>query len=79
MCLCRYSKNLIITICYRLPSCAIKGLNRFLENIFKKANTENKLCFVAGDFNLNCSDYNKNFEQKFERFTIEFLHMVTFL
>ena len=56
------SKNLIITLCYRPPSGAIKGLNSFLENIFRKANTENKLCFVAGDFNLNCLDYDKNLE-----------------
>ena len=52
------SKNLIITLCYRLPSGAIKGLKSFLENVFQKANTENKLCFVAGDFNLNCLDFN---------------------
>ena len=56
------SKNLIITCCYRPPGGAIKGLNSFLGNVFKKANTGNKLCFVAGDFNLNCSDYNKNLE-----------------
>ena len=34
---------LIITLCYRPPISAIKGLNSFLENVFKKANTENKL------------------------------------
>ena len=51
---------MIITLCYKPPSGAIKGLNNFLENVFKKANTENKLGFVAGDFNLNCLDYNKN-------------------
>ena len=45
------SKNFIITCCYRPPRGAIKRLNSFLENVFKKANTENKLCFVAGDFN----------------------------
>ena len=56
------SKNLIITLCYRPPSGAVKGLNSFLENVFKKANTGNKLCFVAGDFNLNCLDYNKKLE-----------------
>ena len=33
------SKNLIITLCYRQPSGAIKGLNSFFENVFKKANT----------------------------------------
>ena len=34
---------MIISCCYRSPSGAIKGLNSFLENVFKKANTENKL------------------------------------
>ena len=41
---------------------AIKGLASFLEKFFKKVNAENKLCFVAADFNLNCLDYNKNLE-----------------
>ena len=49
-----YLQNFLITCCYRLPSGAIKGLNSYIENIFKKANTKNKLCFVFGDFNLNC-------------------------
>ena len=53
---------MIITPCYKLLSGANKQLNSFLENVFKKANTKNKLCFVAGDFNLNCLDYNKNLE-----------------
>ena len=37
------SKDLLITCCYRPPSGAIKGLNNYLENVFKKANTENVL------------------------------------
>ena len=37
------SKDLLITCCYRPPSGAIKGLNSYLENVFKKANTENVL------------------------------------
>ena len=53
------SKNVIITCYYRPPSGAIKGLNSFLENVFIKANTENKLCFVSGDVKLNRLDYCK--------------------
>ena len=53
---------MIITCCYRLPSGAIKGIHSFLENVFKKANTEKKLYFIAGDFNLNSLDYNKDLE-----------------
>ena len=56
------SKYLLILCCYRPPSGAIKWLNSFSENVFKKANTENKLCIVVGDFNVNCLDYNKNLE-----------------
>ena len=56
------SKHLINTLYYRPSSGVIKGLNSFLENVFKKANAENKLCFVGGEFNLNCLDYNKNLE-----------------
>ena len=54
------SKNLIITCCYRLPSGAIKGIltfsKMFLKTLIQKIN------LVAGYFNLNCLDYNKNFE-----------------
>ena len=53
---------MLITCCYRPPSGAIKGLSSFLENIFKKVNTKNKLCFVVGDFNLNSLDYNEKLE-----------------
>ena len=56
------SKYLLILCCYRPPSGAIKGLNSFSENVFKKANTENKLCIVVGDFNVNCLNYNENLE-----------------
>ena len=71
------SKNLLVTCCYRPPSGANKGLNSYLENIFKKANTKNKLCFAVSDFNLNYLDYNENFEIR--TFYNEFLHIVAFL
>ena len=53
---------MIITCCFRPPRGAIKGLNSLLEIIFKKANTESKICFVAGDFNLDCLHYKKNLD-----------------
>ena len=58
------SKKLLITCCYRPPRGAIKEFNNYLENVFKTANTENKLCFAVGDFNLNCLDYNENLESR---------------
>ena len=68
------SKNVSITCFCRHPSGAIIGLNSFLENVLKKANTKTKLSLVAGDFNLNCLDYNKNLELR--TCIIEFLYMV---
>ena len=53
---------MLITCCYRPTSSAIIGLNSFLEYVFKKANTENKPCFVVDALNLNCLDYNENLE-----------------
>ena len=55
-------QNLVITCCYRPPGRAIKGLNSYLENVFKKANTESKLYFIVVNFNVNCLDYNENLE-----------------
>ena len=40
------SKNLLITCCYRTACGAIKGINSFLENVFKKANTENEFVLL---------------------------------
>ena len=68
------SKNVSITCFCRQPSGAIIELNSFLENVFKKANTKTKLSLVAGDFNLNCLDYNKNLELR--TCIIGFLYMV---
>ena len=50
------SKNLLIICCHRTPSGAIKRINSYLENVFKKANIENRLCFIVDNFNLNCLD-----------------------
>ena len=77
------SKNLVIICCYRPPCGAIRGLNSFLEKFFKMANAENRLCFVVGDFNLNCLKPQKKKKKKkkkkiFKCFTIKFLHMVAF-
>ena len=60
----KISKNLLITCRYRPPISAIKGLYSYLENVFKKANTKNKLYFVVDNFDLNCLDYNENLENR---------------
>ena len=59
-----YNTNvcIIVPCWYKSPSGAIKGLNSYLENVFKKANTENKLCFVVGNFSLKRLHYNESLQ-----------------
>ena len=40
----------------------LKGLNNYLENVFKKANTGNKIYFVISNFNLSRLDYIENLD-----------------
>ena len=56
------SKKLLFIFFCRPPCSTIRRLNGFIENVFKKSIKENKLCFVVGDFSLNCLYYNKNLE-----------------
>ena len=40
----------------------LMDLIAILKNVFKKANTETKLYFAVGYFDLNCLNYNENLE-----------------
>ena len=51
---------MLITCCYRPLSGVVKQLNSYLEYVFKKTNTGNKLYFVVVDVNQNCLHYNTN-------------------
>ena len=59
---CKSSRNVLIACCYRPPSGVIKGLNRYLQNVFIKVNTENKFYFVISNINLYCLEYKENLE-----------------
>ena len=59
---CKSSRNVLIACCYRTPSCVIKWLNRYLQNVFIKVNTENKFYFVISNINLYCLEYKENLE-----------------
>lgn len=56
------SKSLLITCSYRPPNGANKEFINYLENVFKSTNAENKLYFVATDFNLNCFAWLHSFD-----------------
>ena len=54
------SKNVILSCCYKPPNGNNEHLSTFLNNIFEKAFHEKKQCYLLGDFNINCFDYNDN-------------------
>ena len=58
----KFSKNYIITCCYRPPNGKVKNFNNHLNKIFDKAKCEKKGFFILGDVNLNCFNYNDNLD-----------------
>ena len=50
------SKNFLVTCCYRPPEGKISNLVNQVEKVHKAANS--KPIIIAGDYNLNCLDYD---------------------
>ena len=58
---CSYSlKNIIIGVIYRPPTSDISVFNEYTDNILKTVKTEQKLCYIMGDFNVNLLNYEKH-------------------
>ena len=58
---CSYSlKNIIIGVIYRPPTSDITVFNEYTDNILKTVKTEQKLCYIMGDFNVNLLNYEKH-------------------
>ena len=54
-------KNILLSCWYRPPNGSTKNLNGFLQNkILDKSVSENKNCYITGDFNINCLKYHEN-------------------
>ena len=53
-------RNTLVNALDRPPNGQIQPFEAFLNNIFSKIKTSNKLFHIAGDFNLNLLDYDAN-------------------
>ena len=51
-------KNIICCIIYRHPNSNLECFLNQLFTLIEKANTENKYCFLLGDFNINLLNYD---------------------
>ena len=45
---------------YRPPISDITVFNEYTDNILKTVKTEQKLCYIMGDFNVNLLNYEKH-------------------
>ena len=59
-------RNTLVNALYRSPNGQIEPFEAFLNNIFSKIKTLNKLFHIAGDVNLNLPDHDTN--TKVQRF-----------
>jgi hypothetical protein len=48
-----YDKNVLIGVTYRPPNSDITQYQEAISNIIHKADIENKLCYIMGDYNIN--------------------------
>lgn len=54
------SKNVICCALYRPPDTDVKLFNKAITNILEKIKTERKICYLAGDFNINVMNIDKH-------------------
>ena len=53
-------RNTLFIVVYRLPSGKIEPFENFFKILFNKKKSSNKNYHIAGDFNLNLLDHDKN-------------------
>ena len=56
----RGAPNIILSCCYKPPTGSNENLTTFVNNIFEKSFHEKKKCYLLGDYNINCFDYDDN-------------------
>ena len=57
--LCGKKRNILINVLYTSPKGLAEAFETFLNDIFNETNKSNKMCYIAGDFNLAVLDYDK--------------------
>ena len=59
-------KNILLGCCCRPPNGDSENLSTFLQNnIIEKSVSEKKICYMIGDFNMNCLKYHENAKTKY--------------
>ena len=58
--LCEKRRNTLFNVIYRPPNGKIEPFENFLKILFNKNKNSNKNYHIAGDFNLNLLDHDKN-------------------
>ena len=62
------NKNIIIGIIYRPPGSDLMGFNEWIQDLIDRIVRENKICYLAGDFNINRLNHDTH------QLTAEFLN-----
>ena len=53
-------KNMIIGVVYRPPGGDLSLFNALFTDILQTIQTENKLCYIMGDYNVNLMNYESH-------------------
>ena len=63
--LCEKRRNTLFNVIYRPPNSKIEPFENFLKILFNKNKNSNKNYHIAGDFNLNLVNHDKNKKVRF--------------
>ena len=64
------NKNVIIGTIYRPPGSDLMGFNEWIQDLMDRIVRENKICYLAGDFNINLLNHDTH------QLTAEFLNIM---
>ena len=53
-------KNIIVGVIYRPPGTDMDMFNNELSNVLESIKSENKLCYLLGDYNINILNYESH-------------------
>ena len=56
----RREKNIIIGVIYRPPDADLESFIELMGVLFEKVKSENKMCYLMGDYNTNLLNYDKH-------------------
>ena len=75
------NQNIIIGCIYKHHTISKKDFNEIMENLISKISKEKKICYLAGDFNMDllCLHKDSEIEKHFDNFTSNnFMPLITY-